>query len=109
MRELSVTILGFGGMGRARAAAYDNTTKYYGDCPIQPKRAQAFVLPNEANGAKALGWEVNLDLMDAIKNDKSEYIDICLPDSLHHSAALAAIEAKKHVFCEKPTVASARQ
>lgn len=106
MKKLPVTILGFGAMGRARATAYENVTKYYGDCPIQPTLAQAFVLPHEAEGAKKYGWEPNLDMMDAIKNDKSKYIDICLPNAFHYSAALAAIEAKKHVFCEKPLAVS---
>ncbi len=112
MRDMPVTVLGFGAMGRARHVSYPNVAKYYGDTPINPYVAQGFVLPHEADAARKLGWDVNLDMMDAIKNDKSEYVDICLPNALHHSAALAAIEAKKHVFCEKPlalTVAEARE
>lgn len=106
MRDMSVAILGFGMMGRARNAAYANVTKYYGDAPINPVIKQAFVLPNEADAAKKLGWDVNLDMMDAIRNDKSEYVDICLPNALHYSAAMAALDAKKHVFCEKPLAIS---
>ena len=106
MRDMPVTILGFGAMGRARNVAYPNVAKYYGDSPINPVIAQGFVLPNEADAAKKLGWDVNLDMMDAIRNDKSEYVDICLPNALHYSAALAAIDAKKHVFCEKPLAIS---
>ena len=106
MRDMPVTILGFGMMGRARNAAYSNVAKYYGDAPINPVIKQAFVLPNEADAAKKLGWDVNLDMMDAIRNDKSEYVDICLPNALHYSAAMAALDAKKHVFCEKPLAIS---
>ena len=106
MKDMSVTILGFGMMGRARNAAYANVAKYYGDTPINPVIKQAFTLPHEADAAKKLGWDVNLDMMDAIRNDKSEYVDICLPNALHYSAALAALDAKKHVFCEKPLAIS---
>ena len=106
MRDMPVTVLGFGMMGRSRNVAYADVTKYYGDSPINPYIAQGFVLPNEADAARKLGWNVNLDLMDAVRNDKSEYVDICLPNALHYSVALAAIEAKKHVFCEKPLAIS---
>ena len=106
MRDMPVTILGFGMMGRARNAAYANVAKYYGDTPINPVIKQAFVLPNEAESAKKLGGDVSLDMMDAIQNDKSEYVDICLPNALHYSATMAALDAKKHVFCEKPLAIS---
>ena len=106
MRDMPVTVLGFGAMGRARNVSYANVAKYYGDAPINPKVVQGFVLPHEAEAARKLGWEVNLDMMDAVRNDKSEYVDICLPNALHYSVALAAIEAKKHVFCEKPLAIS---
>ena len=95
MREMAVAVLGFGAMGRARNVSYPNVAKFYGDSPIDPVIKQAFVLPHEADAAKKLGWDVNLDLMDAIQNDKTEYVDICLPNALHYSTALAAFEAKK--------------
>lgn len=106
MRDMKVAVLGFGAMGRARNVAYPNVAKYYGDSPINPVITQGFVLEREADAARKLGWDVNLDMMDTIQNDKSEYVDICLPNALHYSAALAAIEAKKHVFCEKPLAIS---
>lgn len=112
MRELPVTILGFGMMGRARSVAYDSVTRIFPDSPIKPVPYQAFVLPHEADGAKALGWEPNLDLKDAICNPKTEYIDVCLPNAMHYAAVLLALEAGKHVFCEKPlavSVAEARE
>ena len=99
-------------MGRARSVAYDSVTRIFPDSPIKPVPYQAFVLPHEADGAKAMGWEPNLDLKDAVCNPKTEYIDICLPNAMHYAAVLLALEAGKHVFCEKPlavSVAEARE
>lgn len=106
MKTLPVTILGFGSMGRARALAYKSVTEYFRNCPIKPVPFQAFVLPHEVDSARAMGWDVTTDMMEAIKNPQTEYIDVCLPNSLHYGAVLAAFEARKHVFCEKPLAVS---
>jgi predicted dehydrogenase len=43
------------------------------------------------------------ETVEQLINDKSiDVIDICLPPSMHVEVAIAALEAKKHVFCEKP-------
>ncbi|MBO7725810.1 MAG: Gfo/Idh/MocA family oxidoreductase [Thermoguttaceae bacterium] len=42
----------------------------------------------------------NLDEM--LKNPELDVIDICLPPNQHAAATIAALNAGKHVFCEKP-------
>lgn len=43
-----------------------------------------------------------LDWRDAVANPAVEAVDICLPTHLHAPAAIAALEAGKHVLVEKP-------
>lgn len=38
----------------------------------------------------------------AIDEVDCDVVDICLPNFLHHSAAIAALERGRHVICEKP-------
>ncbi len=42
------------------------------------------------------------DWQDAVKDPKADAVDLCLPTHLHTPAALAALEAGKHVLLEKP-------
>lgn len=42
------------------------------------------------------------NLEDIVADPNVDVIDICLPPSLHPDAAITALEADKHVFCEKP-------
>jgi predicted dehydrogenase len=42
------------------------------------------------------------DWREAVKDPSLEAVDICLPTSLHAAAAIAALQAGKHVLIEKP-------
>ena len=42
-----------------------------------------------------------------LADDELDLIDVCLPPHLHKSVCLAALEAGKHVFCEKPLALNA--
>lgn len=42
------------------------------------------------------------DLDEFVRDPNIEMVDICLPPRLHPKAAVSALEAGKHVLCEKP-------
>ncbi|MDF2719766.1 MAG: hypothetical protein K0R28_6691, partial [Paenibacillus sp.] len=51
------------------------------------------------------------DFQEVLRRDDIDIVDICSPDWLHAEQALMALEAGKHVICEKPlalNIASAR-
>jgi predicted dehydrogenase len=64
-----------------------------------------------AAAAAQLGWAaVENDWKDLIRRDDVDIVDVCTPGDSHAEIAIAALEAGKHVLCEKPlanTVAEA--
>lgn len=48
------------------------------------------------------GLQTTSRLQDLIENPELDLLDFCLPTSLHAAATIAALEAGKHVLCEKP-------
>jgi predicted dehydrogenase len=53
--------------------------------------------------AAKLGWaEVEADWKQLLSRDDVHLIDICTPGDMHAEIAIAALEAGKHVLCEKP-------
>lgn len=56
--------------------------------------------------ARAPGAEVLGSFEEVLARDDLDVIDICLPPALHVPAVRAALEAGKHVVCEKPLAAS---
>lgn len=64
-------------------------------CDINLEKAQT--------KAKDYGIErVYADYRDVLKHDDIDFVDICTPNLFHSEIAIAALEAGKHVFTEKP-------
>ncbi len=53
--------------------------------------------------------KVSLNFEDVLKVKEIDIIDICLPPHLHFSSCKKAMEAGKHVICEKPLVSSLKE
>jgi predicted dehydrogenase len=67
---------------------------------------------NEARGrslAEAHGSSYSSDLETVLNDDSIDIIDICLPPHLHFQTATRALDAGKHVVCEKPLASSIKE
>ena len=58
--------------------------------------------PAHAGFAAEHGLSFTTDLSEALRDPKIDAVILCTPHSLHTAQVLAAAEARKHVFCEKP-------
>jgi predicted dehydrogenase len=101
---LGVGMIGYAFMGRAHSQAWRNARSYF-DVPAVPRLA-AVAGRHEAaarDTADRFGWEsVETDWRRLLERDDIDIIDICTPGDTHAEIAVAALEAGKHVLCEKP-------
>lgn len=112
MSSMRVAMIGYGFMGAAHSQGWRVAPRFF-DLPATPE--MALVVGRDAAGVAAAaerwGWsESATDWRDAIRRDDIDVIDIVTPGDSHAEIAIAALEAGKHVLCEKPlanTVAEA--
>jgi predicted dehydrogenase len=104
MKKLNVAMIGYQFMGRTHSNAWRQVGKFF-DLPYEPV-LKVVCGRNEAEVKKAagkLGWEEAATSWEDVVNRKDiDVIDICTPGDSHMPVAIAAAEAKKVVFCEKP-------
>lgn len=102
--EIGVGLIGYKFMGRTHSNAYRQVARFF-DVDLVP-RMQAICGRNEPAVRQAvdtLSWEgYETDYHRLIERDDIGLVDISTPGDSHEELALAAIEAGKHVFCEKP-------
>ncbi len=114
MKTLNVAIIGTKFMGKAHSNAWANAPRFF-DMGIQPVLKVA--VGTDKDGTQALadtwGWEeASTNWREVVARPDIDIVDISTPTYLHCDMAVAAAEAGKHVFLEKPfslTVAEARR
>src|SRR4029077_9651096 len=102
---LNIGLIGSGFMGQAHADAYRRAGILYRNLPRTPV-LYAVADQNDALAEQSrsrLGFEKAYgDWRRLIEDPEVDVIDITTPNNLHVEPALVAIEAGKHVYCEKP-------
>jgi predicted dehydrogenase len=101
---LGVGMVGYAFMGRAHSLAWNTVGRVF-DVPLRPRLAAICGRDKAATQAAAdrFGWAAaETDWRALIDRDDVQLIDISAPGDLHAPIAIAALEAGKHVLCEKP-------
>jgi predicted dehydrogenase len=102
--EVGVGLVGYKFMGRAHSNAYRQVGRFF-DLELSP-RMRAICGRDEAgvkDAADTLGWEgYETDYRRLLERGDIDLVDVATPGNTHHEIAIAALEAGKHVLCEKP-------
>jgi len=100
--NVGVVGLGYWGKNLVRTFAKLDTAHVAGLCDVDASRLAAFLADHpDARGAS--------DYAEFLRRDDVDTIILATPPSRHHAMALAALEAGKHVWVEKPLALTARE
>ncbi len=111
---LGLALFGTKFMGRAHSIAWANAPKFF-DLPLEVK--MAWTAGRDASETHEFGrtWGWNgstIDWRETLTDPTVQLVDVATPNHVHREMAIAALEAGRHVTCEKPlagTLADARE
>ncbi|MFI9772688.1 Gfo/Idh/MocA family protein [Streptomyces sp. NPDC052415] len=101
---LGVGMVGYAFMGAAHSQGW-RTVGHVFDLPLRP--VLAAIAGRDAGAVRAAadkhGWAAaETDWRALLARDDVQLVDVCTPGDSHAEIAIAALEAGKHVLCEKP-------
>lgn len=104
MAGLGIGLIGTGYMGKCHALAWNNVSSIFGDVD-RPRLVMLAEVNAELAARKAaeLGFARSTGHWRDLMSDPSiDVISVTTPNAFHAEMAIAALEAGKHVWCEKP-------
>jgi predicted dehydrogenase len=105
LREIGIGLLGVGWMGQLHSASYRRVRDHYPACQGSPRLVIAADVSEERarSASEQLGYESwTADWQDVLAHPGVEAVSITAPNFLHCEMSLAAAEAGKHIWVEKP-------
>jgi predicted dehydrogenase len=104
MKKLKTAVFGTGFMGRVHSEGIRRlgNVEIVGIAASSADKARAFA--DEISVERATG-----DYRELLADPEIDAVHICTPNALHFPMSKAALEAGKHVLCEKPLAMSSEQ
>ncbi len=102
--SIGIGLIGSGFMGRAHALAFRSVAGVF-PLAVQPRLELLADISEQraVEAARALGFRRSThDWQTLVRDPDVDLVAIATPNVMHAPMALAAIEAGKHVYCEKP-------
>lgn len=101
---LKVALIGYSFMGSIHAQAWTTAPRFF-DLGATPELA--VVCGRNEDAAREFAQKfgisrVETDWRTVVEDPEIDVVDICTPGKLHAPIAIAALNAGKHVLCEKP-------
>jgi predicted dehydrogenase len=105
MKKLGIAMIGYGGIGRVHVMGYRNIPFHYG-LPADTVNivGVATTRPETAEkAAREIGCQVwTTDYHELLARDDVDLVDCTVPNHRHEEVVVAAAQAGKHIYCEKP-------
>ena len=111
-KTINIAVIGTGFMGKTHSYAISNLPFFYENLPFKA------VLHTICSRSKQKGEQLKNEwgflysetsLEKILANKEIDVIDICTPNMEHFNAIMQALDAGKHIYCEKPLVISSKQ
>ncbi|WP_410573328.1 Gfo/Idh/MocA family protein [Amycolatopsis sp. cmx-4-61] len=108
---IGIGMVGHAFMGAVHSHAWRSVHRFF-DPPLVPRLAVLGGRDEQRARAAAerFGWDaVETDWRKLVARDDVGLVDVCTPGDSHAEIAIAALEAGKHVLCEKPLANSVEE
>ncbi|MBT3381992.1 MAG: Gfo/Idh/MocA family oxidoreductase [Lentisphaerae bacterium] len=98
MQDLKVGMIGYGWVAGAHIGTYAAVegTTVAAICDVRD------LSPEEIEATHGISPKIYTDYREMLKDPELDIIDICTPNKFHVEQAVAAAQAGKHIFLEKP-------
>ncbi|MEM1568235.1 MAG: Gfo/Idh/MocA family oxidoreductase [Thermofilaceae archaeon] len=111
-RRIGVALLGYAFMGKAHSHAYKAVPHFFHPPPAIPELVIIYGRHEDRvrEAARNYGFKrYTTDWRAAVRDPEVEIVDNSLPNNMHLEPTLEALEAGKHVLCEKPLARNAEE